>query len=248
MGALASHSELLVMRTAGMSVFNVTSAVLKAALVLVILVTIIGECVAPYAQHVANSEKIMAESGGQAVNTTSGLWMRYKNNFIHVQTISRGLILHGVSQYEFNSKYQMTGTRQAELAERQNGQWWLYDVKESQITPTGIISHQFAKLPWSVQVSPELLGVSKDQTEEMSLVSLYHYIRYQKANASSSTEFSLSFWQRVLQPLATLVMIFLSIPFVFGPLRSVSIGVRIVTGAVVGFGFYLLNQFFGPTT
>jgi len=41
-------------------------------------------------------------------------------------------------------------------------------------------------------------------------------------------------------------MLFLAIPFIFGPLRSVTMGLRLVSGVVVGFSFYMLNQFFGP--
>ena len=44
--------------------------------------------------------------------------------------------------------------------------------------------------------------------------------------------------------MVALVMLFLSIPFVFGPLRSVGIGQRIFTGAIIGIVFYLLNKTF----
>jgi len=54
------------------------------------------------------------------------------------------------------------------------------------------------------------------------------------------------FWQRLFQPLATLVMICLAVPFIFGPLRTGTMGLRILSGVIVGFGFYILNQFFGP--
>ena len=40
-------------------------------------------------------------------------------------------------------------------------------------------------------------------------------------------------------------MVFLSIPFIFGPLRSVAIGQRIFVGTLVGISFYLLGQMFG---
>ena len=39
-------------------------------------------------------------------------------------------------------------------------------------------------------------------------------------------------------------MVFLSIPFVFGPLRSVGIGHRILVGTLAGVGFFILNQMF----
>ena len=41
-------------------------------------------------------------------------------------------------------------------------------------------------------------------------------------------------------------MIFLGIPFIFGPLRSVSMGLRMMTGIAAGFCFYFSNQLFGP--
>ena len=41
-------------------------------------------------------------------------------------------------------------------------------------------------------------------------------------------------------------MMMLAIPFVFGSLRSISLGSRLLMGLGVGFSFYLLNQFFVP--
>ena len=32
----------------------------------------------------------------------------------------------------------------------------------------------------------------------------------------------------------------------FGPLRSATMGLRLLTGIMLGFGFYILNQLFGP--
>ena len=41
-------------------------------------------------------------------------------------------------------------------------------------------------------------------------------------------------------------MMLLAIPFVFGPLRSSSMGAKLLAGISVGFGFHLLNRFFVP--
>ena len=71
-------------------------------------------------------------------------------------------------------------------------------------------------------------------------------MQYKKGNKLEYIDYALPFWQRMLQPLATCVMILLAIPFVFGPLRQVSMGLRMLAGLGVGFSFYLLNQFFVP--
>ena len=49
-----------------------------------------------------------------------------------------------------------------------------------------------------------------------------------------------------MQPLATLVMIGLAVPFIFGSLRTVTMGLRILIGVIIGFSFYTLNEFLGP--
>jgi lipopolysaccharide export system permease protein len=56
----------------------------------------------------------------------------------------------------------------------------------------------------------------------------------------------LAFWHRILQPLATLVMMLLAVPFAFGQLRSTTRSLRLLVGILLGFGFYILNEFFGP--
>ena len=40
----------------------------------------------------------------------------------------------------------------------------------------------------------------------------------------------------------------MALSFIFGPLRSVPMGVRVVTGISFGFVFYVLDQIFGPLT
>ena len=80
----------------------------------------------------------------------------------------------------------------------------------------------------------------------MTLLGLHTYVNYLKANGLRATNYQLSFWKRIFQPFATLVMIFLAVPFIFGPLRTVTMGMRILAGISVGFCFYILNQFFGP--
>ena len=45
-----------------------------------------------------------------------------------------------------------------------------------------------------------------------------------------------------MSPVTTGVMVFLSVPFIFGSLRTVSITQRILTSAFIGIGFHLFNQ------
>jgi len=56
----------------------------------------------------------------------------------------------------------------------------------------------------------------------------------------------LTYWRKLFQPLSVGVMMMLALSFIFGPLRSVTAGARIVTGICFGFLFYVVNEIFGP--
>ncbi len=51
-----------------------------------------------------------------------------------------------------------------------------------------------------------------------------------------------AFWSKIVYQVMTLVMVFLSVPFVFGSLRSVGIGQRVFAGSLLGTGFFLLSK------
>ena len=73
---------------------------------------------------------------------------------------------------------------------------------------------------------------------------LYKYIRFLHANGQEAKTYEVAFWGKIVTPLVTLVMLYLSLPFVFGQLRSSGIGQRIFMGAMVGSGFFLMSKAF----
>ncbi len=49
---------------------------------------------------------------------------------------------------------------------------------------------------------------------------LWRYAGFLKKNGQEAATYEVAFWGKVVTPLVTLVMLFLSIPFVFGPLTQ----------------------------
>ncbi len=101
-------------------------------------------------------------------------------------------------------------------------------------------------MPWDVAVKPQVLRISSIAPDEMTLHELNRYLREQKRSQQNVNNYKLAFLQRIIQPITTMVMMVLAIPFIFGPLRSSTMGSKLLVGAAVGFGFHILNRFFGP--
>lgn len=246
LGALASHSELIVMRASGISIGKIVQSVLVAVCVMVLVITLIGEVIAPYATRQANQYKAIALSGGQALPTIHGLWVRNQNTFIHIKDVLPGGVLHGVTRYRFDKAHHLKEASFAKTAEYKQHAWYLYQMVASFLSTQTVHAQHIAKMRWHIHLNPTLLTMSKRDPASMDLFALQHYIHYRVRNGLNANNFKLAFWQRLMQPLATLVMMLLAIPFIFGPLRNVSIGLRLMTGIMLGFSFYLVNQFFGP--
>ncbi|HBM49786.1 MAG TPA: LPS export ABC transporter permease LptG, partial [Marinobacter sp.] len=61
-----------------------------------------------------------------------------------------------------------------------------------------------------------------------------------------AAQYWLAFWKKALMPLGTAVMVLVAISFVFGPLRSVTMGFRVFTGLLVGLLFKYMQDLLGP--
>ncbi|MBS0359258.1 MAG: LPS export ABC transporter permease LptG [Proteobacteria bacterium] len=246
LGTLASHSELIVLRSSGVSIWQVTIALLKTAFLLIILVTIAAEIIIPPALNTAENRKADEISFGQTLRTPKGIWVHDKNNYIHIKSIFENGDMIGISRYEFGSNQQLEKASYASQGRYENDRWVMNNVAVSIIQNERVLAEHYDKQQWDISLKPKLLAIARIEPTEMPLNKLYRYTRQHYASISQSNYYELIFWQRIFQPVASLVMILLAIPFIFGPLRSATLGLRLIAGISVGFGFYLMNQLFGP--
>lgn len=248
LSTLANHNELTVLRASGYSLHEITKSVTRAILFLLVVATLLGELLAPLAESYADTRKALLTSNGQTLTTRVGTWIRDGQNFIYIHTILGNSHLKGISRYQFDNQNHLISASYAKTGTYLHHNWLMQDIVTSHITLKKIETTRSATADWQLTINPKLLRIAQAEAEEMSLPQLYTYIDYLKTNNLNYTNYSLNFWQRIFQPLATVVMVWLAIPFVFGSLRSVTMSLRLIMGIVVGFSFYMLNQLFGPLT
>lgn len=246
LGRLANQSELIVMSAAGMSRWQIMKSLLITTALLILFVTLIGEIVAPRTRYFAKEYKTLAMSSGQTFKSASGVWFRDGPNFIFVRDIYVDNRLTDVTRYHFDADKRLTLVSHAYKGLYKQGSWYFRDVHQSEIFPDHIVSKTLPMQKWDIHLDKRLLGVSNISPDQMSLTRLHSYIKYRRQNDLGMGIYEFQFWKRLSQPITSLVMVFLAIPFIFGPLRTVSMGLRVVIGVVAGFSFYILNQFFGP--
>jgi len=247
LGTLASNSELTIMRAAGVSLQRIVWAVMKPMLVLMFVGILIGEYVVPYTENQAQSDRALAQSDGGVVSSRNGLWHRQGQEFIHINVVQADGVLLGVTRYDFDDQHQLLRSSFARRATFQNGQWVLDDVATTLLHPQEKRSEvqRQATESWNIELSPKLLSTVVMEPESLSISGLWSYIHYLQEQGLNSNRYWLAFWTKVLQPAVTAALVLMAISFIFGPLRSVTLGQRVFTGVLVGFTFRIAQDLLG---
>ena len=245
LGVLANSGELTVIRAAGVSVGQVSWMVLRPALLLLLVGMSVGEFVSPYTEQIAQSNRAIAEGGGEALSSRYGYWHREGDEFIHINAVQPNGVLYGVTRYRFRADRTLEEAQFIQRAIYQGGHWFMEDVRGSHLLEDRVVPYTQENGVWETSLTPELLSVVVLDPERLALTKLVEYSRYLKQQGLEASEYQLSFWQKVLQPLATLGMVLIAISFIFGPLREVTMGLRLTAGIVAGLLFYYGQQFFG---
>jgi lipopolysaccharide export system permease protein len=244
LGLLAGNSELLAMRAAGVSIARIVLAVLKTGLLVLMLVLFIGEYLAPEAEQQAQRLKNEALSGQISLKTRYGFWSRDGNMFINIRQILPNAQLADISFYEYGEDARLVRATHAQRASYRSGEWIIENVEQSDFTETGVTVTTNQRQTWLTQLDPSALDVLAVKPHMLAAWDLWRYIGYLQQNGQASISYEVAFWGKLTAPLVTMVMLFLSIPFVFGSLRSVGVGQRVFVGAMLGLVFYLLNRAF----
>lgn len=246
LGSLTSTSELTVMRAAGVSIKRIVWSAMKPTLIVVFIGLLIGEYVAPPMERIAQSEKAVAKGASPNLASDSGVWRREGNTFIHLNAVQPNGVLHGVSLFQFDGDHWLARATYAPRALYQNGYWLLEKPTTTVLSESGTRQVKRQQLRWDTGITPEVLSVLIVPPENLSLSGLFTYASYLDDQALQSTRYWLAFWKKVLMPLATAVMVLVAISFIFGPLRTSTMGFRIFTGLIVGLMFKYMQDLLGP--
>lgn len=248
LGRLASASELVVVRSAGVSMTKLALSVLKPALVFASVGFLISELVTPITEQMAVSEKALAQRSDSNFAGRGGTWNRDGNTYIHVAAVQRGGLIFGVTLLSYNDQRELSSSLRAERGTYMGDHWLLENVRRNFIEPDRIHTDRKTLLRWDTEITPDLLVLEVVDNESLPSAQLWSYARFLKAQGLTSTDVELAFWRKVFQPLAAGGLVLVAMSFIFGPLREGTMGSRIFAGVIVGVVFRISQDFFGPAS
>ena len=242
LGALASGSEIIVMRSSGLSVGRLSRMVALSGFVLLVLTALLGEFIGPPLDFYARDMRMAAryQTGEDLGNSA---WVKDGPVFLHLQKVSSEFEFGSIYVFRFNDNNELASIARAEksgIDEQDN--WVLENLRETRFSDDGVQVTESTMAVESFEVNSELLGSSLAKPLSLSARGLLVYIDYLKRNNLDASQYESEIWYRVSRTLTVFVMPILSLAFVFGSLRSGGTGSRLVIGIVVGLAYYLASE------
>lgn len=243
LGALAANSEIIVMRSAGISVWKMSGMVAISGVVMLVFTALIGEFIGPPLDYFAHDMRTQARYGQEEERLSKATWVRDGTTYLHLERVNAEFDFGSLYVYRFDEDDVLESIAQAENAGiDENDRWRLENFRETRFQNDGVQVVESTLTVESFDVNAELLGSAFAKPTSLSMRGLFSYIDYQKRNSLDSGKFETELWYRVSRTFAVAVMPMLALSFVFGSLRAGGAGARLVIGVVVGLAYYLASE------
>jgi lipopolysaccharide export system permease protein len=245
LGGLANGRELIAMQAGGISPYQIAWSVMKVGALFIFVVGFFEEAVTPPLDQEAYLKRSMALSDSGAYKGKQGFWFREGRRFVRIHEIRYGEVPQGIDIFEFNEGGQMTTYMHAQEADILNPQkWTLKNIQIQVIHGFSVSREHLVSLEWDSPLKQKEVRLLTLPASSLAPSELFQYIEVLKRKKQNFLRYELSFWDKLLMPLNTGLMILIAIPFVFGPLRMAAAGKRVFIGSLAGLGYYLMTEIF----
>ena len=245
LSSMAVDSELIVIRSAGVSTTRLVGSVLKVGGLLAIIALIIGELISPFSETMALRSRAEAMQEHIKQQGDFGLWMRDQQSYVSVGEVLPDLSVLNLKIFEFDKNGRLRSIVAAKQGRFDNERWRLEELKQTLIESEQADTREVTSAYWRTSVTPKILSVFLIRPDQLSGWQLHRYINHLQTNNQNTRAYELAFWDKLITPLATAVMMILAIPFVFRQIRSGGFGQSLFAGIMLGMGFYILDKGFG---
>lgn len=243
LGGLAAGSEIIVMRSAGLSVKRLAGMVAVTGFVLLVFTGLLGEFIGPPLDYYARNMRVEARLAPGDERLGNAAWVKDGPVFLHLERVNSEFDFGSLYIFRFDDDNGLASIAKAENAGiDDNDRWRLENVRETQFSNDGVQVIASSVAIESFEVNSELLGSSLAKTSSLSARELLGYIDYLRRNSLDASRYETELWYRISRTTAVMIMPMLALAFVFGSLRSGGAGARLMIGIGIGLAYYLASE------
>lgn len=241
LGKLAVNSELIALRVAGVSPLRISFAPLGVGIVFLLGIAALEQFVAPQLQQKAISSRAIALEQSAELGRNLGIWTRNEQNILRI-----GRMLHAKKAADLEILFLdkegfLLSHTHAEYADIISDDLWkLSNVTVRQFADNQILATHAHSIDWQSFLNPEDISTLTKPPESLSPLELVRHVEFLRSTGQDADSYALALWRKAGGALMTIAMLLLSIPFVFGSIRT-GLSSKLVLAALIGITVYLLD-------
>jgi len=243
LGTLASRSELIVLRAAGISPRGLARSVVTTGVIIALVGAALSLYLAPPLERYGRQQRELAKFGQAGISAGDGAWIRDADTILNVTPPTDAHPAGNVFVFRLGDDGTLEAIGRADSVRAgSDRRWLLRNYAESRFTPTAIQATVSPEAVALEGVNPDLLGLTVVREETMTGAALWRYVQYLKRSGLDARSYEVAFWTRIASAFAVPLMCVLAVPFVLGPLRSGGAGSRMLAGLAIGLAWFLVSR------
>jgi len=245
LSVLSRDSEIIAMRSCGISLLKISMPMLTLGFVASILLLLNAEMLLP-STYVKTEQIDRIKIKKKDDNLTfkrNNIWFRSEFLILQARLFEpKTRTLSGVVVWEVDALMNPVSRIDADTAVYQEGQWMVPSaVQKNFIAPVGFEAKPVPKMAVDLKLKIEDLQVLDRDADNMSLLVLKEYADNLKRGGYQAYRYYTLMHTKIATPFAALIMVLLGIPFALRNSRSGGITMGIGASIGISFAYFVVN-------
>ena len=245
LGTLSRDSEIIALRSCGISLLRISLPMLALGFVASILLLVNAELVLPHSY--ARTEFIdrvkIKKKGENVTFKRNNIWFRSGTKILQARLFEpKTRTLSGIVIWTVDSEMNPVNRVDADSAVYRDGRWVLDAASTRDFrTAAGYTPQLARKLPIDLNLKIEDLQVLDSDADNMSIRTLKEYAENLRKGGYEAYRYLTLMHTKIASPFAALIMVLLGIPFALKNSRSGGIAMGIGASIGIGFAYFVVN-------
>ncbi len=246
LGVLSRDSEIIAMRSCGVSLLRLSMPMLTLGFAASILLLFNAELVLPHSY--ARTELIdrvkIKKKDDRVTFKRNNIWFRSASTILQARMFEpKTRTLSGVILWNVDGNMNPVSRIDAETAVYREGSWSLNAaiLKKFQTTSSGYELHTAQTMQLDLNLKIEDLQVLDKDADNMSIRTLKEYANNLRRGGYQAYRYLTLMHTKIASPFAALIMVLLGIPFALRNSRSGGLAMGIGAGIGIGFAYFVVN-------
>ncbi|NVN93422.1 MAG: LPS export ABC transporter permease LptG [Desulfuromonadales bacterium] len=245
LGLLSRNSEIIAMRSCGISLPRISLPMLVLGVVVSLLMLVNAEFVVPKSyERLEKIERIdIKKQWASAVFKLNNIWFRSDNKILQANFFDfQKKQLKGVIVWTVDATMNPLNRIDAETADVYEGNWILRKVTLMEFGEgLRVVEKKVPSMPMALHLKIDDLRVLDDNADNMSFRKLKEYSENLEKGGYEAYRYRTMMHTKLAAPFAVFVMVILGIPFALRNSRSGGMALGIGASVGIGFTFFVVN-------